>query len=49
MHCLRQIPEGPQCPELFAVNVAPRGKKPDAVSLARRLTTSPTGSEVAHV
>jgi hypothetical protein len=47
MHTMRRAAEGPQCPELFAVDTAPRGKKPDAVSMARRLTTAQTGGE-AH-
>lgn len=49
MHTMRRAAEGPQCPELFALNTAPRVKLPDALSLARRLTTAPTGSEVRHV
>lgn len=48
MHTMRRAAEGPQCPELFAVNAAPRGKLPDAVSLARKLTDSPTGQETRH-
>lgn len=48
MHTMRRAAEGPQCPEVFAVNVAPRGKMPDAVSLSPELTTAPTGSELRH-
>jgi hypothetical protein len=49
MHTLRRAAKGPQYPELFAVNAAPRRKMPDAVSLARGLTTAPTGGEAHHV
>lgn len=39
---------GPQCPEHFAKYLAPRKNSPGAMSLAHRLTTTPTGSEVAR-
>lgn len=48
MHTMRRAVEGPQCLKRFAVKVGPRAEMPDAVSLARRLTTAPTDGEARH-
>lgn len=49
MLTMRRAVVGPQCPELFAVKTAPRGKMPDAVSLTQGLTTAPTRGDAHHV
>lgn len=51
MHTMRRAAEGPQCPEYFPQNAAPRKNSPDVGGTSAGLTTAPTGAarrEVHH-